>query len=233
MKFLITFLVVLLAQPKAVAQKTYSFDSLLEYEFRKTESSPPKKAYFLANSKDNSYVLEAVERDSLKLTLYFTDQNGIRSVTNLDKKSFLGIKSLPLPCVYVSRYKNPDKEMVSEYSFLHDKDTVVSGISGDVYVLKADDRKRERRKKLGTAVYVIDRSQSSQLPLLPFATAYEEWKAEKSIPNGIPRLMFLKSYKSKRSTIYVLKKVSEVSRSVVIPSDCDYTAEKQKSKNSK
>ncbi|PWA05090.1 hypothetical protein DB895_08670 [Flavobacterium psychrotolerans] len=202
---------------------------MMEYDFKYTDTSKVSKAYILTNSKDNSYTLTMHEKDSLNFKLYFSDLNGILSRTTLDKGSFFKAESITLNCGIVSGYYNPFKGQTKKYNFINKPDTLIDGEYYPHYILKWNNPKRERRKKFGTAHFIIEKNTSFHLPLLDYPTAYEEWKLERNIPNGIPKEMFMEEYlKKKYSRSYKLKQFAKINKYVIIPAECDYANIKNK-----
>lgn len=233
MRFLV--IIFLLIANYSFSQKLYEFDYLLEYEstfykdsikfknrkfFKKDETI---KKYYLTNSKKNNYVAIVTELDSLNYKIIFKDQNGIYSnatflKTDLNKAEFINIE-----CKYVHRYENRYKYQTKNYDFFKLNDTVINKKHFSFFKLESIRPKTVKRKKLGTQYYIIDTETAFHLPVLDFSTAYEEWKTDSYLPNGI----FLEKYfidyygflHSKEKLINYWK----IDKKIVINNACNYT----------
>jgi hypothetical protein len=220
---ILLFLIVLIGIP-SFGQKKYLFDYMMEYYRKDTDTSKVKKEYILTNSKDNSYTLTLYEKDSLNFNLFFLDQNGIYSKSILDKKSFSRAEFVTLNCGVVSGYGNPYKYQTKNYDFINKSDTIIDGQHYFHYFFKSNKPKKEKRKKLATEHFIVEKNTSFHLPILTFATSYEEWKLEKNIPNGIPKQMYMVTYKEKELFLfYELKRYAKINKYIIIPEECDYT----------
>jgi len=220
---ILLFLIVFISIP-SYSQKKYLFDYMMEYYRKDTDTSKVKKEYILTNSKDNSYTLTLFEKDSLNFGLIFFDQNGIYSKSILDKKSFSRAEFITLNCSVVSGYGNPYKYQTKNYDFTNESDTLIDGQYYFHYFLKSNKPKKEKRKKLATEHFIVEKNTSFHLPILTFATSYEEWKLEKNIPNGIPKQMYMVTYKEKKLFLfYELKRYAKINKYIIIPDECDYT----------
>jgi hypothetical protein len=218
--FFLGFLI--FASSSVFSQKIYSFDYVLQYDFEGKEGAPIQKEYFYTNSKDNSYKLHVLEKDSLNFKLDFMDFKGMHAVVYLSKADFFIAESITVPCKFVSRYQT-NKFQTKNYDFLPLQDTVIHQVPYYHYVLKSNSVKREKKKKLAKAHYIIDKNSSFHLPLFIEDTAFEEWKVERNIPNGIPVLEFLESSVDKKidMTRKLIRKES-VTKRLLISKDCDY-----------
>lgn len=108
--------------------------------------------------------------------------------------------------------------------FIKKSDTLVGGEYCSHYVFKCNNPKKEKRKKLATEHFIVEKNTSFHLPILTFATSYEEWKLEKNIPNGIPKQMYMVTYKEKKLFLfYELKRYAKINKYIIIPDECDYT----------
>ncbi|PNW26403.1 hypothetical protein [Formosa algae] len=179
------------------SQKQYEFDYLIEYEqtlykdsikiknqpFR--EKDKTTKKYYLTNSKNNNYRAVITELDSLYYKMIFKDENGIYSNVTFLKSDLNTAEFINIDCKYVTRYKNPFKHQTKNYDFFKLTDTVINGKTFSKYKLESIKPRKVKRKKLGTKFYIIDKETSFHLPVLDFSTAYEEWKTEGNLANGI------------------------------------------------
>jgi len=200
-------------------QKQYFFDYKIVYNLQVKDSSQSTEVFYYTNSKDNSYRLRVAEKDSLHFHVRFLDQNGTVSEIIFTKEEFLNAKQIVLDCEIVHSYNNPYKYQTKNYDFSFKKEKEES-----FYILKSNKPKREKKKKLGTFYYYVKSNTEFHLPLLEHATAYEEWKLEKNIPNGIPEKMYYLEYgKSQASDFHKLKDIIKIDKMLEVPKDCDYT----------
>ncbi len=202
-------------------QKKYSFDYALIYDFQANEKSKVEQRILLTNSKDNSYFLEATEKDSLKYTLTFVDRNGYFSITLVSKSDFFKAETISADCTSVLNYKNPYKYQVENYDYQVLNDTLIDGDSYSRYFLKSNKPKREKRRKLGTLFFAIEKNTAFHQPVLLHSTSYEEWKLEKNIPNGIPKLFYFTSYKTKKILWkHTLTGYKKIDKYIMLPKGC-------------
>ena len=205
-------------------QKKYSFDYAIEYNFQKNETSKVEKEIFLTNSKDNSYVLRVIDKDSLNYRIFFVDQNGTLSDTYISKKDFFKAETFELKCEFASRYSNPYKYQTDNYDFIIQKDTLIDNSDYQMYIIKSNKSKRAKRKKLGTTHFIIEKNTYFHLPIFEEPTSYEEWKKEKNIPNGIPKQFYFTKYSdNKRLCMHNLVHFVKINKFLVIPKECDFT----------
>lgn len=215
------------------SQKQYEFDYLIEYEttFFKdcceienpayNEKNKTLTTYYLTNSKKNNYTAVITELDSLNFKMIFKDEDGIYSnikvlKSDLNKAEFINIK-----CESIKRRINPFKYKTEYYSFFKLDDTLLNGKSYSKFKLEAINPKRARRQKIGTEFYIIDKETSFHLPLLNFSTAYEEWKKERSLPNGLFIEKYFINYKGDLITNEKLINYLKIDKKIVINDDCD------------
>lgn len=206
-----------------LSQKIYYFDYVLVYDLQGEKGDSVVKEFFYTNSKDNSYKLRVIEKDSLNFKLDFLDFMGNHAVVYLSKADFFKAESITIPCKFISHYQTHEIQS-KNYDFLNLKDTVIDDVSYYHYVLKSNSLEREKKKKLAKAHYIIDKNSSFHLPFLIEDTAFEEWKVERNIPNGIPVLEFLASSVDKK--FYMTRKLilkESVAKQLYISKDCDYS----------
>jgi hypothetical protein len=202
-------------------QKKYSFDYALVYDFQLNENTKVEKRILITNSNDNSYILEVTEKDSLNYTVAFSDQNGHYSKTVLSRSDFFKAETISLACEVVRAYKNPYKYQVENYDFHLANDTLIEGNSYSRYFFKSNKLKKEKKKKLATLFFVLEKNTNFHQPVLLHPTSYEEWKLEKNIPNGIPKLFYFTSYKTKKIVSkYTLTHYIKIDKYILISKDC-------------
>lgn len=205
-------------------QEKYSFDYMLEYSLKKTATSKIEKSYILTNSKDNSYTLRIEENDSLNFVFNFLDQNGYRSTTYNSKANFFKADIINVECKFVSRFVNPFKYQTKNYDFINLSDTLIEGNQYSHYILKSNKPKQVKKLKLGVLHYIIEKETSNHLPILAFPTAYEEWKLEKNIPNGIPKEMYFEKQEGiVNQNFYKLIQITKIDKQLTITGGCDFS----------
>ncbi len=202
-------------------QKKYSFDYALVYDFQLNEKSKVEQRILLTNSKDNSYFLEVTEKDSLNYTLTFLDRNGYYSKTVVGKSGFFKAETINAECESVLNYKNPYKYQVENYDYHPLKDTLIDGANYSRYFFKSNNPKKEKRRRFATLFFVIENNTTFHQPVLLHSTSYEEWKLEKNIPNGIPKLFYFTSYNTKKIlSKYTLNGYKKIDKYVMLPEGC-------------
>ncbi|MGY0393296.1 hypothetical protein ACW5R3_12155 [Bizionia sp. KMM 8389] len=236
MKLIITTF--LLISTYCFSQKQYEFDYLIEYEmtfykdsikiknrkFRKEDKTIKK--YYLTNSKKNNYSAVITELDSLNYKMIFKDENGIYSNVTFLKSGLNKAEFINIDCKNVSRYENPFKYQTKNYDFFKLNDTVIGEKTFRMFKLESIKPKRVKRKKLGTEFYIIDKETSFHLPVLNFSTAYEEWKKEGNLPNGIFQQKYFIDYYGQLDSKEKLINYWKIDKKIVINNDCDYTEKK-------
>lgn len=212
----------IVASNSLYSQKTYTFDYVLQYDLQIKKGAPIQKEYYYINSKDNSYKMSVVEKDSLNFTINFLDYVGNHAVVYFAKAEFLKSESISIPCKFVQIY-GTNKLQTKNYDFSSLNDTLIYGVSYYHYVLKSSSIQREKRKKISRAHYIIDKESAFHLPIFFEDTAYEEWKVEKSIPNGFVFMEFCaNTVNQELFLIRRLVKKESINKQLVVPDECDY-----------
>ncbi|MEO2051722.1 MAG: hypothetical protein ABGX00_08135 [Allomuricauda sp.] len=217
------------------SQKQYEFDYLIEYELHQYkdtikiknrsffEKDIKRKKYYLTNSKRNNYTAVITDLDSLHYQMSFKDQEGILFNAKFLKSEFINTQYLSIDCQNITSYKNPFKYQTKNYAFSKLNDTVINGEPYGKYKLASNNMKKTKRMKLGTEFYVIDYKTSFHLPILDFSTAYEEWKQDGKLPNGIFLEKYFVDYYGHLDSKEKLISFKKVDKKILIDSDCDYT----------
>ncbi len=162
----------------------YNFNRRLTYEVTDLKNQQNKRIItYLINEQDNSYNAFQNNILSNQNEITFVDQNGIYWKGQI-KTEDLNKPKISLEKEQMTNYSNPYKYQVDNYDFIELKDTVLNEKVCKRFMLKSNDAEREKKKKLGTEIYVIDTS-SNMKPMLTFVTAYEIWKKRKNLPNGL------------------------------------------------
>jgi len=205
----------------AFGQKKYSFDYALVYDFQLNENTKVEKRILMTNSKDNSYLLEVTEKDSLNYSLEFVDQSGHYSNTLLSHSDFFKAETISIDCEALRAYENPFKYQVENYDFHTANDTLIEGNKYSRYFFRSNKVKKEKNKKLATLFFVLENNTNFHQPVLLHPTSYEEWKLEKNIPNGIPKLFYFTSYTTNKIVSkYTLTDYRKIDKYILITKDC-------------
>lgn len=169
------------------AQKQYKFDYLVTYERTYfLQDSITKQIIYLTNSKDNSYYAELTNKDSLDYRMIFRQQDKVYADVLVPKSQLVTAESIQLECESVFPAKNVYKNATKRYEYVLLPDTLIDQKKYAAYKLKCQlNLKKRIRRGIGTNLYIIDKSTGFHLPILSHPTAYEEWKLNKNIPNGL------------------------------------------------
>lgn len=226
----IILLLLILFSSNILAQKKYVFDRISTYSREivkpgdskkgKNDSITKREVIYLTQESDNSYFAQLTKKDSLNFTLKLTDRNGIKITMDISRIQFEQLETLEATCKNVSEYMNPYKYQVKNYDFTDIKDTIIEGIAYSSYKLTSNNSKRAKRNKLGTNLYIIDKRIAEHLPLLTFATAYEEWKTERNIPNGLFIEKHMLFYSGKTFMKEKIVSTHKIQKQIVIASPC-------------
>ncbi|WP_313807820.1 hypothetical protein [Flavobacterium sp.] len=222
------FLFTILSSIYGYSQKKYEFDYIIEYKLTVYKDSSTKKditRYYFTNSKKNNYLAEIANLDSLNYQMVFKDENGISFNVNFLKADLAKTETITVDCPYVNRYQNQFKFRTQEYDFFNMTDTIIDGTKYSRYKLASIKPKKEKRKKLGTEVYIIDQKTAFHLPVFQFSTAYEEWKSTKNIPNGIFKERLLYDFNGNLSMKEEIVGFYSINKTILIDKGCDYTQE--------
>ncbi|MCK7588958.1 hypothetical protein M0G43_00070 [Subsaxibacter sp. CAU 1640] len=227
MKKYLLYTIALLTPMLCISQKIYSFDYLTEYNFYlyKDSTVTKKQISVLTNSKDNSYLVSYSKTDSLNSTVLFRHMDKVYSKESFRTSQLEKAQTILLNCELIYRSPNPYKFRTKQYDFTILKDTLLDGKNYKHYQFKSNNPKREKRKKLATNYYIIDTETSFHLPILEFPTAYEEWKSNQSLPNGMIQELYQRNIDGK--VIMKLKRINykHVDIQLEIPKECEHVLE--------
>nr|WP_315170091.1 hypothetical protein [uncultured Flavobacterium sp.] len=204
------------------SQKIYYFDYVLEYDLHVKKSDPAQKEYYYINSKDNSYKMRVVEKDSLNFKVNFLDVAGNSAVVYFSKADFLKATSITIPCKFIKYYSTSNLR-TKDYSFSSLNDTVINGISYYHYVLKSKSVKREKKQKLSRAHYVLDKGSFFHFPFFFNTLDFEVWKKERSVINGIPFVEYWAG--TVKDDLFMIRRLfreESINMQLVISDECDY-----------
>lgn len=200
-------------------QRIYKFDYLIEYEYQENTEAVTEKRYILTNSQQSNYKITVKAKDSI-YELQFIDQDGVYGHFSLAKADFYQAMTFDLNCDIVTRYRNPYIYKRKEYEFTTIKDTVINSHSFQQYILKYTGKKKKVPHDQHRIVYLLEKNTSYHLPIFTHPIAYEEWKKEKTLPNGIPRLMYCVQKDQEKFHSYNLKNIYKIEKFISFNKDC-------------
>ena len=180
---------------------------------------------YLTNSKDNSYHGVLTAPDSLHYLLNFKDENGLQFEVSFLKAEFDQAIAVKIPCEFVRSYRNAYTYQTKHYAFSRAQDTLIDGLQYQYYTLAANNLRKAKKKKTGTLLYIIAPETSFHLPLLTYATAFEEWKTNQNLPNGIFYRKYFIDYYDQKDTQWQLLSNQKIDLKLYIDAACDYTKE--------
>ena len=195
----------------------YSFSVKGSYDLNKKKFN----SVFLVNSKENKHHLYAHEsKDSLSFSLHFIDNGGIAFNGTMLKRDFYKAETITNTCSVVLPFHNLYKNKIKEYNFVNLKDTILDGVSYFHYAIKSNRKlKYQKRKKIVTTHFIIDKTDFAFLPFANTSTMYNAWQNSKNIPHGYPKIIFFintEGVETGRMEITAIK----VDKYATIPQDC-------------
>jgi hypothetical protein len=189
------WIITLLISTISYSQKTYFFDYKIDYEFTNHLDSTKNciKTYYI-NSKDNTYSACRIVIDSTTSKIKFIDSNGAYLLKKFSNKIFNN-KVVYINKYDIKNYSYPFKYQLDNYPFSDINDTIVNGKICKRLSFLSNDLNIAKKKKIGTLMYILDTNLNHQ-PLLEFSTAFEVWKLNRKMPNGIIIESIQKSYEN-------------------------------------
>lgn len=219
MKFFLPFFFLL--SFTGLAQTEYHFDHFLEYRYKNfTDSDSNKKVYYFTNSKNNSYYAQFEEMDSLHFKVVLVEQDRLRMEVTLKKSDVYEAANLSISCLSTWDMRNPFKFRTREYAFSKITDTLYDGVFLRQYRLIRTAPRTRKTKHVGSNQYIIKDSTDFHLPLLIHPTAFEEWKEEKNIPNGIFQEKIFYNHDNEIQYKYILQAYHPINKSVIVNENC-------------
>lgn len=219
MKYLLVLTVALLSQ-FGYAQKAYSFDYLIEYEYFENETSKPVQRYLMTNSRDNSYHAVVVEENKKHYTIQLTDEAGeIRAKTRIRKSELANSQILYFPCDEVKQNDAVAESEKQEWSFSQKSDTVIDNKAYKQYGLRNLAKPVNKKYPFGDDVCVIETDTEFHVPIFNSGLFNETVKTK--IPNGIAKLSFTEDVVNhKRLYVYKLVGFTKIKQSAAVPKPC-------------
>lgn len=215
------FLFFFLISSTCFAQRQYHFDHLLEYRFISLDPAKNKMVYYLTNSKDNSFYAQLEVADSLHYKVNLVEQDQLNMQVEVKRQDLNKAEDLIIHCTSRWNTRNDFKFRIREYEFTPTLDIMMGNRSLKHYKLfYTASRKRKKTNHIGTNHYIIRDSTEYHLPLLTHPTAYEEWKEERNIPNGIFMEKIFYNFRNEIQYKYILKDYHQLWKSIIITKKC-------------
>lgn len=209
-------ILILLISTICYSQKTYFFDSKINYEFTNHSDATKNciKTYY-TNSKDNSYSICRIALDSTTSKIEFIDSNGAYLQKKVNNKIFNN-KNVYVARNEVRNYSYPFLYQLDNYHFSGVNDTIINNKAYKQISFLSNDLKRAKKKKLGTLQYIFDTDFDHQ-PLLTFSTAFEVWRVTRKMPNGLIIHSHLRDSQNKLVFSEKLRQISSIAMYLIIP----------------
>lgn len=198
------------------SQKTYFFDSKIDYEFINHLDSTKNciKTYY-TNSKDNSYSIFRIVLDSTTSKIEFIDSNGAYLKKKVNNSIF-NYKNVYVDRDEIENYDYPFLYQLDNYHFSEVNDTILNNKAYKHITFLSNDLKRAKKKKLGTLQYIFNTNFDHQ-PLLQFSTAFEVWKVTRKMPDGLIMESHLRNDQNKLVFSEKLRHISSIAMYLIIP----------------
>ena len=206
------------------AQKKYHFDYALLY---KNESNTGKKStslYFI-NSRNNTYQMYVHEdKDSIDSIIHFVDYKGITSNSKVNINLFYKAETITNDCGSVLKFTNQYKYNSKNYTIEKYKDTLINDTTYFHYSIKSlKSLKYQKRKKIQTEHFIIDKESSDFKPFLYQPLLYNLYTDNKTLPNGKLKMSYYIDVNGKLTFKRELYKAIQSDKYLTIPEECDYT----------
>lgn len=209
----------------AYSQKKYHLDFALEFDVKINTHKSKKDStwFYMINSKANNFILFVNEKNEKNYNLVFSDREGLFVNSLVEKDLFFKAETINNECESVRKSTNPHKFQVDNYEFINLKDTLINNVSYFHYIIKTNrGLKYQKKKKIVTIHFIVDKNSPDFSPFLLEPTCYEEWKKERNIPNGKPFIIFHENFKGKITFKMQLKNAVKIDRFFTVPDECDY-----------
>jgi hypothetical protein len=167
-----------------VSNSIYEFDYRILYET--TIHKDNKKFYknYYINSNDNSFIstIDTLKKGE-KPKFMLRDMNDffIQLDVEGDVKNPGKVK---INKNLTRNFRNAFKYQTKNYDFYPMNDTIINEKKYSRVMLKSSNLKREKRKKIGKEIYIIDVSKNYK-PMFIFETSYNIYEERKNFPNGL------------------------------------------------
>ena len=207
------------------SQKQYHFDYALIYDNPISVDKETKSNLYLINSKDNSYhTFVSFDKDSIKASLKLIDFEGLIINSNVSKGMFYKAEIFSSVCNSVYRFSKKFNYKTKEYDIVKHQDTTINDTIYFHYSIKSNKSlEYQKRKRIVTSHYIIDKNSEQFKPFLYHSTIYNKWLETLKIPNGIIKIKYDVNVEGKIIFKQTLVKVVQINKVFTIPEECDYT----------
>ena len=207
------------------SQKQYHFDYALIYDNPISVDKETKSNLYLINSKDNSYhTFVSFDKDSIKASLKLIDFEGLIINSNVSKGMFYKAETFSSECNSVYRFSKKFNYKTKEYDIVKHQDTTINDTIYFHYSIKSNKSlEYQKRKRIVTSHYIIDKNSEQFKPFLYHSTIYNKWLETLKIPNGIIKIKYDVNVEGKIIFKQTLVKVVQINKVFTIPEECDYT----------
>ena len=202
MKKIIYLFCFLLTVSICLAQKSYEFDYVLEYNIspKSENNSVLEKGYTkydFINSKDNSYILTVSETKE-KINMWLTLSSGQTFFGDIIKGDFF-VEAISLKCPKNWFKNNSDYENLKDFQLNVEDDTIINTEVFKQFALQPLNKKDIKKFNLKTFYYIVDNKFNFKYPILqPTGALFRKWKKGEKIPNGFVKEVYEKTDKGKR-----------------------------------
>jgi hypothetical protein len=209
------WIITILISTICYSQKTYFFDYKIDYEYiNYSDSTKNCIKTFYVNSKNNTYFARRTAIGTSNSKIEFIDRNGAYLLKKFSNKIFNN-KIVYINKYDIKNYSYPFVYQLDNYHFSEINDTVLNSKVYKKIFFLSNDLKRAKKKKIGTLMYILDTNFNHQ-PLLEFSTAFEVWKVNGKMPNGLIIESILKGYENKLVVTEKLKEIKSISMNLII-----------------
>jgi hypothetical protein len=208
-------------------QKKYSFDYGLNYE-RKDENGKKSSEVYLVNSKQNNFFLYVKDNDSIYSEIHFFDFEKLIIHGKMKNSIVYKTSDYIANCDDIFQFKNPFKNEAKNYKFINLNDTIINDTSYFHYkTVSLKSLRFQKRKDIQTIHYIINKDSNFFTPFFLHATLYEMFKYKNVLPNGYPKMIFMKNLDNKLTLSLNLLQITKIKRTLTIPEECMLTNSKK------
>lgn len=178
--------------------------------------------YYMVNSQQNEYFALIFEKDSLNYHLYLFDHKRKVNANAVALKSDLNDADLiDMNCKNI--FSTMDSLKSEDYDFSQLKDTLINDESFFHYKYSFRNKKKAKRKKIGTYYFVIDKSSNFDLPFFRQLNLFEKWVSNKKMPMGLIKEIYYIDYYGKLRFTEKLIDFISTEKKIYIPKSCGLT----------
>jgi len=188
-------LIILLFISTASYSQTYTFDYMLEYNYRdltdtvETQTKPkPGTLYRFINSKSNACYMNVRESKG-KTQMQPTLETGKFYLSSMPTEDFF-VEGISMKCPYFGFVPPSDKKF-KDFEFITKADTIINTERFKHYVLNPINEKKFKKGEITIEHYIIDNSLNLTIPIvLGQSLSHQFWEKGTKLPNGILKEVF-------------------------------------------